>query len=209
MMSTLRNLALLFLTALSSLSAMAQYTTLSYDRPSYLNQASSMPAYMPQQMGMLPQASHRQYRKRGRMDAVEMQSVQQPTTYVGGTTITGSTMVGSSTIGSTGNTTISPTFTIKYGMPTQLGAGTTFASTATMAGQPTQGAQSTGNSVADTARIQADEQIRAANEINSKTRKCSGVSTGLGLVGTVFGSMFGAPAVGATIGGALGGALCK
>ncbi len=196
MMTMLRNLALLFLTALSSLSAMAQSTTLSYDRPSYLNQASSMPAYMPQQMSMYNQMPQMPSRKRNR-------GTQQPTSYVGGTTITGSTMVGSSTIGNTGNTTISPVFNIKYGMPAQLGAGTTFASTSTPATQPT------GTSSAEAARIQADEQIRAQNAVNAKQRDCGGTSSVLGLVGAGIGSIWGLAPVGATVGSALGGVLCK
>ncbi len=126
-----RNLALLCLTAFTSLTAMAQLATLHGNLSGYNNlsqMAMKMPGGMSSNAGteqaslpsaqmsvqtsaldkMSQRASYKQYRKRASMNALQV--AQQPTSYVGGTTINNSTLVGASTVTNSGNVTVSPVF---------------------------------------------------------------------------------------------------
>jgi hypothetical protein len=190
--------ALLLLPLIAPTLTMAQFTSVPQDLASYstMNQAALQQPYMSPVSNM-----HQQMRQRVRN---RMQTQSQPMTFVGNTTVSGTTIVGGMVGSSTGDINIAPSFNIKTsyrgGMATQPGV----IPTTTLAAQP----GTTSTSVADAARIQADEQIRAQNAINTKTRKCGSTSAGLGLLGTVVGGLFGVPQVGAAAGAALGGVIC-
>ena len=207
----LRKLALLFLTGLSSLSAMAQFTTMPSDLSSYKNVArqSTLPsqtvmmpsdktqmASLSEQTGLPDQMAQMLSRKRNR-------GGQQSTTSVGATTVNGTTIVGATMFTNTGNIEVSPRFNIKYGDEGQLGTNpySAPATTSPVAGTATGTTQTgvTGTSVADTAKIQADEQIRAQNAVAASQRKCASKSSIWGLIGAAVGGYFGGPA-GAAVG---------